>query len=209
MTQFGVEHLPFSIMLAIDLLWGYYAVGRGRETSPLVFDPATFLAHAAIATGILALSQRLIDWSDPAGCHPSRLALTMACSLVVGFFALLMVPTVPWAPAVIIPLLATVMLSLRRGASPWAELNVLAYVADPARARNLAGLVLIPITATGAYFALQGSGIDLPGPQIVYLVTSIIGMVFFVTTVFRLFRRGRLAVARPLFANPGALADVH
>jgi hypothetical protein len=197
------------LSMAVGLFWGFWAIGWIRETPPLVVGPAVFFAHAGIATGILGLCQRLIDWGDPTGFRPSRWGLTAAYGLVVAFSALVTVPTVPWAPAVIVPLLAVVMLALWRGAASGVDPDALARISAPAPARNLAALAAMPVTATGGYVALQGSGIDLPSHQIVCLVTSLVGTALFVIAVFRLFRRGRPAEVQPSVRDPGALADVH
>ena len=175
---------------AVGLFWGFWAAGWAGESPPLIAEPEMFFAHAALTTVGLALSEWLIDWGNPAGFHPSRFGLTVACGLIVAFFALVTVPNVPWAPAVIVPLFVLVLLALWRGASPGVASDALARIGEPVRAHNLAGLVVIPFTATGAYVALQDLGIDLPSHQIVFLVTSSTGTVLFVTAIFCLLRKG-------------------
>lgn len=158
----------------IGAFWGFWASGWSQETPPVIAGAADFLLHAVFATLGLALAQRAIDLGDARRFAPSRTGLGLCGGLVLVFFAAITVPAIPWAPAVLLPLLALLYFALRRNAAGSGE-DALAAIAGPVRLRNMAGLVIIPAAATGAYVILGIVGRDLPAHQIVAAIASLCG----------------------------------
>lgn len=87
--------LTLILSLGLGAFWGFWAVAWGRETPPIVADPSVFLFHALVATAGLAVSQWLMTLGEPEDFYPSRLGLGVATAVIVAFFGLVTVPTVP------------------------------------------------------------------------------------------------------------------
>jgi hypothetical protein len=179
------------LSLLIGGFWGFWALGWGFETPPIVVDARVFFTHAMLATLALGASQVLIGWGDPAGFRPSGAGLALAVGVILAFFGFVTLPAIPWSPLVILPLLGLVFFALQRnrarkkGADALAEM---AITVPPLRLIDLAG---IPIAATAVYAGFNAFGSLPPTHQIVCAVTTLAGFVLFPIAVFKLWARSR------------------
>jgi hypothetical protein len=179
------------LSLLVGSFWGFWALGWGLETPPLVADAAMFFTHALAATCVLGFSQLLIGWGDPAGFRPSWPGLISAASVIVAFFAFVTVPAIPWSPLILLPLLGLIFFALRRNRVREHHYDALAELAAPVPLLHLVGLAGIPVAATIIYAGCNAVGFLPPSHQIVCAVTTIAGFVLFAIAVFKLSTRGR------------------
>ncbi len=175
----------------LGLFWGTWGYGWSFETPPVVADPGAFLLNAAGATVLLALAQWAIAAGDPATFRPSRVGLALAAAVTLAFFGILTVPQIPFAPLVLVPLLAIVWLALRRAASrvPADAASVLTDLARPIRGRNAALLVVMPAVATAVYTGLGGLAPEVHTHIVFAVLTSVAGSALFAVALWNIVRR--------------------
>ena len=175
----------------LGLFWGVWGYGWRFETPPVIFNEADFLLNAATATALLALAQWAIGAGRPTEFRISRIGIGFVAAATLGFFALLTVPQIPFAPLILLPLLGISWFALRRAAGSVAAdaPTILADFAAPLRLRNTAMLTLIPAVATGAYAGLRVLEPDVQ-PHIVFAVLgSLGGTALFVIGLWNTVRR--------------------
>jgi hypothetical protein len=179
------------LSLLVGAFWGFWALGWGLETPPIVPDGGAFFIHAMLATLVLGASQQLIGWGDPANFRPSRPGLILTIGVVLAFFGFVTLPAIPWSPLLIIPLLSLVFFALRRNRAQEKGSDALAQLAAPVPLLHLVGLACIPVAATAIYAGFNAIGFLPPIHQIVCAVTTLAGFVLFPIAVFKLSARDR------------------
>lgn len=175
-----------ALSTVLGFVWGFWAVGWGRETPAIVAPPLLFLSHALAVTAMLALSEIGITIGRPGEFRPSRLGLGLAGAAILAFIALVTIPAVPWSPLVLVPLLALLILLLRRTAARFPQSAILAEMGRPIWPWNLLGLLALPLAATATYATLNGAGLIAPAHQIVAVLSSLAAMILLALSVVKL-----------------------
>jgi len=184
-----------SASAGLGLFWGVWALGWAAETPPVVATLPEFASHAAAAAAGLAVSHMAVGAG--AGWAPSRAGLALAAGCLVAFFGIVTVPALPFAPAVLLPLLALAAVALWRHRMQAHAPAMLARMAQPVLRRNLLGLVALPLAATAVYEAGSGLG-PFPIHQVLAVVTMAGGTALFIAALVRLLPGGpRAAAAQP------------
>lgn len=176
------------LSLGLGIFWGVWGAGWAAETPPIGPAPLDFAAHAAVATAALAIAELALEPAGLATFHPSRAGLAIAAMVIVGFFGAVTVPAVPYAPLVLLPLAAVVLSALRRTRVPDGSADLLSVMGGKVRPRNLAGLMGIPVAATGTYMTLIATEDVVPLHLIVAVATTVAGFGFLFVTLYRVWR---------------------
>jgi len=176
------------LALGLGAFWGVWAYGWRFDAQPVEAGALAFLAQALIATALLALAYVAVAAGRPAAFRPSRPGLILALLVLLAFTGLVTVPHVPMALA-LLPLLALMLwLLLRRHRATDAP-TILAQHAAPLRARNLAGLALMPLAATAIYALLGVAALPLHTLPVLGVAATVAGAVLFGIATLRTLRR--------------------
>jgi hypothetical protein len=148
-------------------------------------EPARFLAFVLVIMSAAALGYWVMHlWAAPAPGRGGRVGVILLAAVLITWFAVVVVPAVPWAPLALAALLALAWASVRRLAARGGSGPLPAPVDWPVGvpARRLLPAVLVPVVAMAAYLGLaplapgdggdSAVGIVAPG---VIVVTSLAG----------------------------------
>jgi hypothetical protein len=172
---------------ALGVVWGIWAAGWGAEQPPVFTPWFEFLAQAVVFTLVLAAAHSAISFGSARSFKPTRTGLALTIGSISVFFAAVTLPIVPWAPAVLVPLIGLSALAMRAARSAPIGETVLMILARPIPRHNLATLTVMPVMATLVYAGLMPSETHLA----LAVVLTVGGAVAFVAANVTAFRSRR------------------
>lgn len=171
----------WAVCAGIGLAWGAWAVGwwgaaPEQREAPVVPAPASFALFVVVVTAAAAIGYAVLDRVPlRPGELRSRPAAVASIVVLAAWAGVLVLPSIPWAPLVLAPLVALAWFSLRRlGAREPAP----APPSYGVPARRLAPLALVPAVATALYTGVAPFDPDLrgEGPFFLVLLAGVVGL---------------------------------
>jgi hypothetical protein len=186
-----------ALLVGIGLVYGLWSMTWWVEAPPPT-PPADFAAYVFRTTLLLTAAYALAFRLRMDRFTPSRLEWLCLTALILLYFAFVTVPTAPLSLLVLPPLAGLVLLGLRNLRRREAGASAGTSTGRPPQLRAYAALFLIPVTATAVYALGYGLGIRAPTGIALYLVTTPLGFLLLVWSLWR-------AVSRR--AAPRALSE--
>ncbi len=179
-----------ALSVGLGVLWGVWGNGWRAEPAWVRVAPAAFSLHATLATAGLALAHAAIAASTPERYRPSRVGVSVASALVLGFFFVVTVPRAKLATLVLLALVAIVSLAIRRDArNRDGDDSALVSFGAPIATRNLLALAAMPLTASAVYAILSEA--FAPSGAVRLLLAAVSSCAGVALLVVALWRAGR------------------
>ncbi len=180
---------PAALAAAAGVVYGLWAVWWWIETPPST-PPMSFAGYAALTTALLGAAHAIGSRLPLATFTPSRLEIAVLGVVIGAYFIGITLPAQPLAALVLPPLAGAALLTLRRNAQRESRLDLVAQslqrgVIPP---RRLLALALVPVTATAVYALAFTLDLRPSTGMLLYLITTPLGFVLFVRSVFRIWR---------------------
>ncbi len=194
----------WAMCAVIGLAWGAWSVGwwgaaPDQREDPVVPGLASYAVFVAIVSAAAILGYLLADRVPLRdGDLRSRWGAIVSVAVLAVWGAVMVLPSLPWAPLVLGPLLALAWFSLRRLSRHEPPAGRTAIAAEwPAGVplRRLGPLALVPVTAVALYAVLVplDPGVRGEGPFFLVLLGAVIvlTLVGTVALLWSLWRTGR------------------
>ena len=193
----------------VGLAWGAWSVGwwgaaPDQREDPVVPDLLGYAQFVGVVSVAAILGYYLVQRVPlQGGDLRSRWGAIASVAVLGAWGAVMVLPSLPWAPLVLAPLLALVWFSLRRLAGqepPVGRTAIPEQWPSGVPARRLGPLVLVPASALALYAALipLDAGVRGEGPFFLILlvfviVTTLVGAVALTWSLWRTWRPRRPA----------------
>lgn len=159
---------------AAGIFWGFWSVFWWIEEPDFISSPAAFTAFAFTASALLILAYWLAGHFSKPVFSPGW-PLGLAIALLTILFAFTAVPTEPWAPLVLLPLLGLTLLGLwfsRRAGSSYLD-----DLSHPIHIPNLATLLVMPLIASIEYTLAYAFGLRWQTNLVIFTLTTLLGTI--------------------------------
>jgi len=174
----------------LGLFWGVWAVAWIFETPPLVATSTAFIAHALIATLILTIAFWIVPKLRPELFRPSKYEYGALLAIAVLFTAFVTIPSVLFAAPILLLAFTLLYALLRRNrAKTPPETNILSVFSTHVTVGKCACLFAMPLTAIVVYIGLNSAGLVFPSNIATLYVTSAIGSVVFLISIYKTLKR--------------------
>jgi hypothetical protein len=167
------------ISLAIGVAWGLWAAWWPAELGKEVDTSASgFASHASVCSAPLVVAWCVIGQARPDWFQVSKLATIVLWGLFTVVFAAARVPPQPSAALILPLLLLLCFIALRRHARGNPGPDALDRFLGRIRPINMAGLILIPVSAIVVYAGFRTLNLVVPTNVVLYLITVPLGFWF-------------------------------
>jgi hypothetical protein len=210
----------WAVCASIGLAWGAWSVGwwgaaPDQREEPVVPGLASYAAFVAIVSAAAILGYLLVDRVPLRdGDLRSRWGAIVSVAVLAVWGGVMVLPSLPWAPLVLGPLLALAWFSLRRLSRDEPPSGRTAIAADwpvGVPLRRLGPLTLVPVTAVALYAALVtlDAGVRGEGPFFalllgLVLLMTLVGSVALLWSLWHAWRPRRRRSPGELSKNPSA-----
>jgi hypothetical protein len=191
---------------AIGLFWAFWGV-FWRWDEPMPSDTTTsFAAFVILFTLLYGLAHYLQNRVLFRCMRFGPWSLLISSGIVLAYFIFITVKLQPKA-AVIFPilmLLVIVPLWYARG-KPREDL-LLDQLAKPFPVSRLMAFAWMPVMAVSFYYFVESQNLKFPSNQIVYFISTPLGFVLLVTSIFKIIKYGR-STRLPAGSSPSSSRD--
>ena len=177
-----------AISVSIGLVYALWSMTWWVEAPPPT-PPADFAAYVFRTTLLLAAAYALAFRLRMNHFSPSHLEWICLTALILLYFAFVTVPTAPLSVLVLPPLAGIVLLGLRNLRRRQSGAATGTPSERPPRFEAYAALFFIPVTATAVYALGVSLGVHAPTGIALYLVTTPLGFLLLVWSLWRAFSR--------------------
>lgn len=176
----------------LGLFYGFWAIFWRVEvpTSPTL--PGEFAWFAFTITLLYGMCVWLFQRLSDPPFNPGKHIFVVVVGLFALIFLVAVVPAIPWALAVLPPLLALVWWGLSQNRRIETRPDVLEELTDPVPSANLLGLLAMPIAAILIYTLADLLDLRLLTNWVVYLITTPVGAIAFITSLALIWHRNRM-----------------
>ncbi len=149
--------------LGLGLWWGIWARASsvaeppssadiaGMNLDPTLLAPVEFALYALLTGSLLAVAHLLLSRVIPAGWTPTRRSLLLLAAVTGLFFAVAILPAIPWAPVKLAALLGLVWAGMSWTPPSGVGFTAIDWMAGQLRLRDVALLMVIPVAAASSY----------------------------------------------------------
>ena len=180
------------VSLAVGAGWGLWAVwwpaelGKGVDASVWGFAKHSLACSIPFLVSWVVLGMARPDWFQA-----GKVTAFVLWGLVLAIFLAARVPARPTAALILPPLLLLCWVGLRHNASTEHRPDLLDGLLGQIRPRNVIALILIPLAAIAVYGVLRSLNRHLPTNVVLYVITMPLGFVFFLWSLWVVFRSAR------------------
>ncbi|MBN1260485.1 MAG: hypothetical protein JXB35_07375 [Anaerolineae bacterium] len=174
------------LAIAFGLFWGVWALTWWFLAPDQITTIPQFAAYTLSFTGVLALAFWVTGKVSPQVFAPRESLFWAVVALAGATFALNTAPKVPWAVALLPPLMGVIFVVLRWNQQQETGSDLLHALEGPIPVRNLVALGLMPVSALSIYALAVVLDIGINLAPILVVITSVVGTVWFVMAVCKL-----------------------
>ncbi|MFP4344636.1 MAG: hypothetical protein ACLFU8_08080 [Anaerolineales bacterium] len=174
---------------ALGLFWGLWSLSWWIEEPASIATVPAFVLFAFTGTLLLVAAYRAYDRLEPATFEPRGWAIWLNALFFAFIFIFGTLPLYPWAPLLLLPLLALIFLALRRHRRTSSGPDVMEALVGRARPSNYLLLLLMPLVATVVYALATLLDLRFAANAWVYVLTTPLSTVAFVIAVVKCLRR--------------------
>jgi hypothetical protein len=189
LRQALVEHSTKRIILiagGIGLFWSFWSIFWWIELDE-VTPPGEFALYAWITTLGLIAAYVVLNRTQPAEFRPNKVE-TYTIGLILTVWFLVDVTMIPYAPLILLPLLALIIWVLRKNRRIETEESLLVTLRGPVTPLHYILVLMIPLLASVTYLGYTLIDARLPTNFMVLLVTVFLGVGFFVQSIRQIYR---------------------
>jgi hypothetical protein len=184
--------------VTVGLGWGLWAGWWPAELGNASTSLAAFTAHTVVCSVLLVLAWMVLGLV-PADCfRPGKREMAALFGIAALFFLAVRVPATPRSAFILPPLLAACAYGLNRNRLQEQRPDLVETFVGHIPPRACLWLLLAPVTAITVYAPVTVWAWRLPTNQIVYKVTTPLGFVLFVLSLWLICRPRRRPVTKPL-----------
>jgi hypothetical protein len=175
---------------ALGVFWGLWSVSWPNAGA---IASTVFLFHAVAATAGLLLAHRAYNALQASRVNPSHIEIWVLATLGLLYFCGVTVTRNGWlAVAVLPPLFILIFLALRRNKAVETRQDFLTLIDKPIPWLRTLALFMMPFIATAIHVASGMAAFSLPTNSIVLAITTPLGAIAFLVSVWKIFRRKTL-----------------
>ena len=176
------------VATAIGIFYGLWAIYWWNEPNEIAATPLAFALFAGMTTLLLIVSYMIYDRNMTTFTGGRKLPIIIGVILLL-YFVLIAIPTVPIAAVVLPPLLLIVYVVLRRNRRLEAQDGSLMTLTEAPPLKNYLAVLAIPIIAVMIYSVAFSQGWQWYTNWVVYLITMPLGFLLFGISILKVWRR--------------------
>ncbi|MHC1767343.1 MAG: hypothetical protein AB9869_24210 [Verrucomicrobiia bacterium] len=184
--------------VAVGLGWGLWAGWWPAELEKGSTSLVAFAAHSMVCSVLLVVAWVALGLV-PADCfRPGKWEMVALFGIVALFFGCVRIPATPRSAFILPPLLAACAYGLNRNRLRERRPDLVETFVGHIQLRSCLWLLLAPVTAIAAYAPVAIWGWTLPTNLVVYKVTTPLGFVLFILSLWLIHRQRRHPAPQPL-----------
>ncbi len=172
---------------AIGIFYGLWAISWWSEPGDIIASPLEFMAYTGITTLLLIIAYWTYDQNISA-LKIGRTTKLVLAGLLLLYFAVITVPTVPISIIVLPILLLMVYMVLRKNLRVEISTSMLTNTNALPPLRNYLVILVMPLTATLIYSVTYIQRLEWHTNWLVYLVTMPLGFVLLGISLVKVWR---------------------
>lgn len=170
----------------IGLFYGFWAITWWSEEG-IITPLAEFSLYVVLTSFILIGSYWLYNRLQPE-FEPTRIEGYTLFGFFIVWFILITIPVQPAALIILPPLFAVIYVTLRRNRKTERKENILTVLQGEVTPLNYVFLLIIPLVTIGVYGFALSLNLVIPVNWVVYMVTTLSGLILLVMSISRVFR---------------------
>ncbi|MBI5951422.1 MAG: hypothetical protein HY865_07175 [Chloroflexi bacterium] len=168
--------------------YGLWAICWWLEPDGGVATLGEFSTFAMTTSILVILAFWLGNWSASEPFAPNRWVTRIIYSLFVLYFTFVTVPATPIAILILLPLFGLIYLGLRKNKQVEQNDSLLVTLTSRASPLNYISLLVMPLVAIAVYAAALTLNLQWQTNWILYLITTPLGFILFVVSLFKAWR---------------------
>jgi hypothetical protein len=174
--------------VVVGLGWGLWAGWWPAELGHARTSLAAFAGHAVVCSILLILAWAVLGFVRPDWFRPAKWEMPVLLGVVVLFYLGIRLPATPRSVLILPPLLLACTYGLYRNRLHEQRPDLVDRLVGNIRPRSCLGLFLMPATAIAVYTPVAFWGWTLPTNWLLYVMTTPLGFVFLIRSLWVLYR---------------------
>lgn len=179
------------VSLFVGLFYGVWSISWWVEDGFITPLPE-FSLYVVVTSLILIGSYYMYNKLQPDPFQPTKIEGYALAGFFIVYFVLITIPVQPAALVVLPPLLGVVYITLRKNKTTEQREDIIAALQGRITPLNFVLLLIIPVTVVLFYACALLLNLLVPTNIFVYMVTALLGIVMFVMSIARIFRRKKV-----------------
>ncbi len=179
----------------IGLIYGLWAINWWVEPDGRISPVSEFATFTFTTTILVIFAYWLANWSLSTPIKWNRSTMVIITTLFVLYFFFITVPASPIALIILPVLFGVAYWGLRQNRKFESEGSLLDILNGHPPLKNYLGLFGLPVASTLIYALAMSINLKAHTNWILYLITTPLGFILFVVSLYKLQRKARLSLA--------------